>query len=79
MEKSLRCTVCFWRGTWTEAQFGQRVVPTEIPQLMVEQQAAYEESQVAAAECGEPKPPACPGCGHHTVVTKRRQSIHPAM
>ncbi len=79
MEKNLRCTVCFWRGGWTDAQFAPRVSPSEITEAMATIQEAYEEQSVAAAAVGQLPPPPCPSCGHHTKVVPRRQSFHPAM
>lgn len=79
MEKSIRCTVCFWRGGWTDAQFAPRKSPSEIPPGVETVQAAYAERHVAATVVGQMPPPPCPSCGHHTVVVPRRQSFHPAM
>jgi hypothetical protein len=79
MEKSLRCTVCTWRGAWSDAEFAPRVSRLEIPAALEPIQAAYEEQQAANVAFGQPHPPPCPVCGHHTTVVARRQSFHPAM
>jgi hypothetical protein len=69
MDKSLRCTVCTWRGTWSEAA-AVRVQPAPLPPALEEIQRAYEQKQVEEEHLGGHHPPACPQCGHHTVTSK---------
>lgn len=70
MEKAIRCTVCPWRGTWSDAASVRPPRPSQIPPPMQEVQQAYEERQQAAAQLGTPQPPPCPDCGHHTVLVR---------
>jgi hypothetical protein len=67
MDKSLRCTVCTWRGTWAEAA-AHRVAPAALPPALEGIQQAYEEKQHATEQLGGHRPPTCPQCGHHTVM-----------
>jgi hypothetical protein len=69
MDKTLRCTVCTWRGAWAEAA-AVRVQPAALPPALEELQHAYEEKQSEEAQLGGHHPPACPNCGHHTVPVK---------
>jgi DNA-directed RNA polymerase subunit RPC12/RpoP len=74
MDKTVRCTICSWRGTVSEAQM-TRVQPAELPPQLEEIQRAYEEKQVEGEQLsGEPRPPRCPACGHHTVSSKLHRS-----
>ena len=79
IEKTLRCTVCVWRGAWDDAEYATRVRPSDIPPPMQDIQEAYEEKQSASQTLGMPHEPPCPACGHHTVMVKRSPSFHPAM
>jgi hypothetical protein len=79
MEKKLRCTVCAWRGEWSDAAFAPRVRQSDLPPSLESIQAVYEEQQSAGIVLGQAHPPPCPTCGHHTVVVARRVSFHPAM
>ena len=45
MDKTLRCTVCTWRGAWAEAA-AVRVQPSALPPALEEIQQAYEAKQV---------------------------------
>jgi hypothetical protein len=67
MDKTLRCTVCTWRGAWAEAA-AMRVQPIALPPALEEIQNAYEEEQL-----GGHRPPACPQCGHHTITVHLRR------
>lgn len=79
-EKTIRCTVCTWRGSWDAAMAAPRVRRSDIPPSVEEIQTAYEEQQAARVNVfGSPQQPPCPQCGHHTVVARRSASIHPAM
>src|SRR5438309_113887 len=49
IEKNLRCTVCFWRGPWSEAERAPRVRPSDIPPPM---QDLQEGERVVAIEAG---------------------------
>jgi DNA-directed RNA polymerase subunit RPC12/RpoP len=69
MEKSLRCTVCTWRGGWAEAS-AVRVQPAALPPALEEIQRAYEEKQMEEEQLSGHRPPGCPQCGHHTVLVK---------
>ncbi len=74
MDKILRCTVCAWRGTVSEANMN-RVQPAELPPQLAEVQQAYEEKQATDEQLsGEPRPPRCPACGHHTLPSKLHRS-----
>ena len=77
MDKSIRCTVCTWRGAWAEAA-GVRVQPVPLPEQLEEIQRTYEEKQQEEEQLGGHHPPACPQCGHHTVAVKLHRS-HAAM
>ena len=70
MEKTIRCTVCTWRGPWEVAQSAPRMRASEIAPQLEELQAAYEEHQVESVRAGAEAPPPCPMCGHHTVLVK---------
>ena len=79
IEKTLRCTVCVWRGSWDEAEAAPRVHPSDIPPPMLDIQEAYEEKQTTSEAFGMAHEPPCPTCGHHTVTVKRTPSVRPAM
>jgi hypothetical protein len=68
MEKSLRCTICTWRGSWAEAA-AVRVQPSPLPPGLEEVQHAYEEKQLEEEQLAGHRPPYCPVCGHHTLPT----------
>jgi hypothetical protein len=72
MDKTLRCTVCTWRGAWAEAA-AVRVQPVALPQPLAELQQAYEEKQLEEEQLGGHRPPACPVCGNHTVPVHLRR------
>jgi hypothetical protein len=74
MDKSIRCSVCTWRGTWTDAGSIHPPRPSQIPGAMEEVQRALAEKQALDAQMGVPAPPNCPVCGHHTVVVKLHRS-----
>jgi len=69
MDKSLRCSICSWRGTWSEAA-AVHVQPCALPPGLEAIQRAYEEKQQEAQQLGEERSPRCPMCGHHTLHTK---------
>jgi hypothetical protein len=69
MDRTVRCTVCSWRGAWQEAA-AVRVQPAALPPALQELQNAYEERQAEEEHLGGHRPPACPVCGHHTVPVK---------
>jgi hypothetical protein len=69
MDKTLRCTICTWRGAWAEAA-AVRVQPAALPHALEEIQRAYEEKQAMEEQLGGHRPPGCPQCGHHTVAVK---------
>ncbi|MGH7270042.1 MAG: hypothetical protein ACREJ3_06385, partial [Polyangiaceae bacterium] len=69
MDKTLRCTICSWRGAWEEAA-ATRVQPAPLPPALEELQHAYEEKQIEDEQLGGHRLPACPQCGHHTVAVK---------
>jgi hypothetical protein len=73
MDKSYRCTVCTWRGTYSEAS-AVRVQPQPLPPQLEEVQQAYEAKQNEEEQLGGHKPPACPVCGNHTVPVKMHRS-----
>ena len=73
MDKSLRCTICTWRGTWTEAA-AVRVQPAQLPPQYEEIQQVYEEKQRMEEQLGGHKLPACPQCGHHLVAVHLHRS-----
>jgi hypothetical protein len=66
MDKALRCTVCTWRGTVSEAA-AVRVQPAPLPPALEEIQRAYEEKALEEEHLGGHRTPACPQCGHHTL------------
>ena len=71
MEKTIRCTVCTWRGPWSDAASVAPPRPSQIPQPLESIQNAIEEKQQVARQLGSAHPPpACPVCGHHTAVVK---------
>jgi hypothetical protein len=74
MDKTVRCTICSWRGTASEAAM-TRVQAAELPPQLAELQAAYDEKQAEGeALSGDPRPPRCPVCGNHTVSVKLHRS-----
>jgi hypothetical protein len=73
MDKSLRCTICSWRGTWAEAA-AVHVQPAPLPPALEEIQRTYEEKQLEAQQLGGERIPHCPVCGHHTLPTKLHRS-----
>jgi len=72
MDKTLRCTVCTWRGAWAEAA-AMRVQPIALPPALDAIQQAYEEKQIEDEHLGGHHPPMCPQCGHHTVHVHLRR------
>jgi hypothetical protein len=73
MDKTLRCTVCTWRGAWAEAA-AVRVQPAPLPPALEELQHAYEEKALEEEALGGHKPPPCPVCGNHTLPVKLHRS-----
>ncbi|HEY8038479.1 MAG TPA: hypothetical protein VIF15_01745 [Polyangiaceae bacterium] len=73
MDKTLRCTVCTWRGAWAEAA-AVRVQAAPLPPQLDELQRAYEEKQAMEEQLGGHRPPYCPNCGNHTVPVKLHRS-----
>jgi hypothetical protein len=73
MEKSLRCTVCTWRGSWAEAA-AVRVQPRALDESAMQLQAMYEEKQAEEERLGGHRVPTCPACGHHTLPVKLHRS-----
>jgi hypothetical protein len=69
MEKSLRCTVCTWRGSWAEAA-AARVQPSSLDPALEEIQRQYEEKQAEEEKLSGHRVPHCPSCGHHLLPTK---------
>jgi len=69
MDKTLRCTVCTWRGAWAEAA-AVRVQPAPLPPQLEEIQRAYEEKQAEEEQLGGHRLPTCPQCGNHLVPVK---------
>ena len=69
MDKTLRCTVCTWRGAWAEAA-AVRVQPAPLPPALADIQHAYDEKQADEEALGGHRPPMCPNCGNHTVHVK---------
>jgi hypothetical protein len=49
-----------------------------IPPPMQDIQEAYEEKQRALEALGSPHEPACPACGHHTIVVRRTPTLRPS-
>ncbi len=72
MDKTLRCTVCTWRGAWAEAA-AVRVRPAPLPPALDELQRAYEQKQIEEEHLGGHRPPSCPQCGNHTVPVHLRR------
>lgn len=77
MDKSIRCTLCTWRGTESEAA-AVRVQPAALPPQLEEIQRAYEEKQAEAEALGGHRIPNCPACGNHCVHTHLHRA-HAAM
>ena len=77
MDKTIRCTVCTWRGIASEAA-AVRVQPQPLPPQLEELQQAYEMKQAEEEQLGGHRPPPCPQCGHHTVHVKMHRA-HAAM
>ena len=73
MDKTLRCTVCTWRGAWAEAA-AVRVQPAPLPPALEELQRAYEEKQQEEEHLSGHRPPPCPQCGNHTLPVKLHRS-----
>lgn len=71
MDKTIRCTVCTWRGPWSDATSVAPPRPSQIPGPLEAIQSAIEEKQQIARQLGSTHPPPpCPVCGHHTAVVK---------
>jgi hypothetical protein len=70
MEKTVRCTVCTWRGPWEIAESAPRIRAAELDPATEELQAAYAEQQAVSAAIGGHAPPPCPMCGNHAVFVK---------
>jgi len=78
MDKTIRCTVCTWRGPWSDAASVSPPRPSQLPPELAEIDAArHEKAQVAASLGSHSSPPNCPVCGHSTLVVKMH-SIKPA-
>ena len=77
MDRMVRCTVCYWRGTLAGALAAPRTRPSDLPPAEAAIQNMYEELQQVARQLGHPEQPTCPVCGHHTVAVERR-SLRPA-
>jgi hypothetical protein len=77
MERTIRCTVCTWRGTTTDAERAPRVRPSQIPPAMEALQDAYADAAYGRAASGGTSHPPCPICGHHTTNAHRRASNRP--
>ena len=74
MDKTVRCTICAWRGTPAEAAL-TRVQPAELPPALEDLQRVYDEKELEAEQLsGEPRPPRCPQCGHHVIHVKMHRS-----
>ena len=74
MDKTIRCTICTWRGSWTDAASVRPPRPSQIPPGLEQIQHSLEEKQSFDAQLGTPHPPPCPVCGHHTTVVKLHRS-----
>ena len=70
MEKSIRCTVCTWRGPADVAESAPRIRAASIDPVTDELQNAYAEHEAESVRLGAHAPPPCPVCGHHTVPVK---------
>jgi hypothetical protein len=77
MDRMVRCTVCYWRGTLGGAVGAPRVRESDVPPAEAAIQSSYEELRQIARQLGHPARPSCPVCGHHTVAVERR-SLRPA-
>ncbi len=73
MDKSLRCTVCTWRGAWAEAA-AVRVQAAPLPPALEEIQQAYEVKQLEEEHLTGHRPPLCPVCGNHTLPVHLKRS-----
>jgi hypothetical protein len=62
MDKSIRCTICTWRGTWAEAA-AVRVQPSPLPPQLEEIQQAYEMKQLEEEQLGGHRPRPVPSAG----------------
>jgi hypothetical protein len=69
MDKTIRCTVCTWRGTMAEAA-AVRVQPAPLPPALEEIQRAIAEKQAEEEHIGGHRPPNCPVCGNCTLPVK---------
>ena len=66
MDHTVRCTVCAWRGTTSEAA-SVRVQRAALPPALEEIQRAYEEKAAENEALGVHRTPNCPVCGNHTL------------
>jgi hypothetical protein len=73
MDKTIRCTVCTWRGTVAEAA-AVRVQAAPLPPALEELQHAYAEKQAEDEQLGGHRLPHCPVCGNHTLSVKMHRS-----
>ncbi|HEY5147560.1 MAG TPA: hypothetical protein VII82_12380 [Polyangiaceae bacterium] len=77
MDKTLRCTVCTWRGAWAEAA-AVRVQAAPLPPALEEIQRAYAEKAAEDEALGGHRTPNCPNCGNHLLHVHMHRS-HAAM
>ena len=80
MDRTLRCTVCTWRGAWADAATALPPIRrSTLTRPLLDIQAAYEDKQRASVRFGMTHEPPCPKCGHHTISVRRTPSFHPSM
>ena len=74
MDNAIRCTICTWRGTESEAH-GVNVQPAPLPPELEEIQRAYQEKQLEEEQLGgHHRLPTCPQCGRVTVAVHLHRS-----
>jgi hypothetical protein len=69
MDETIRCTICTWRGTISEAA-AVRVQAAPLPPALEEIQRAYAEKQAEEEQLGGHRIPQCPVCGNHCLQVK---------
>ena len=69
-EKTIRCTVCTWRGAWSDAASMPPPRQSQIPPALEQVQQQIAEKQAVASQLGAHSPPPCPVCGHLTSIVK---------
>jgi hypothetical protein len=69
-EKTIRCTVCTWRGPMDVAESKPRMKAAELDPATDAIQHMYDEREGETEAIGGHRLPPCPMCGHHTLPVR---------